>query len=100
MPGDSRRLIRLIVVFSVAALAVLALLIVVGTVGGQDTISENPPSDSGNPVIPPADSTVSRSREVQLYFRFGSEGYLDCETRQDRPPSRSGGLSCLRDEAD
>ena len=62
MPGDSRRLIRLIVVFSVAALAVLALLIVVGTVGGQDTISENPPSDSGNPVIPPADSTVSRSR--------------------------------------
>lgn len=81
MLGDSRRLIRLIVVFSVAALAVLALLIVVGTVGGQDTISENPPSDSGNPVIPPADSTVSRSREVQLYFRFGSEGYLACETR-------------------
>ena len=81
MPGDSRRLIRLIVVFSVAALAVLALLIVVGTVGGQDTISETPPSDSGNPVIPPADSTVSRSREVQLYFRFGSEGYLACETR-------------------
>lgn len=82
MLGDSRRLIRLIVVFSVAALAVLALLIVVGTVGGQDTISENPPSDSGNPVIP---------RRIPPSADHGRFSCISASAR---------GLSCLRDEAD
>ena len=82
MNNDSKKLMIFICIFAAAASVLLGLLILIGAMSGP-LISENPPASSQVIPIPPSDNgaPVTTSTNVQLYFRFGEEGMLACETR-------------------
>ena len=87
MNNDSRKLIVFICIFAAAAAALLGLLILIGAMSGP-LIAERPSvTDSGISIPPSENETVVSSRDVQLYFRFGEEGMLACETRTVQTPA-------------